>query len=145
MNNYIMKIKKLHLDAIIPEYATEGSVAFDLHSLDRYEIFPDYQKLIRTGLSVEIPIGFEMQIRQRSGLSIKYPNYIMNSPGTIDQDFVGEILIPIRNNSENKWYIRHGDRIAQAIISPIIKVKFIEVNDLSKTKRGKGGFGHTGI
>lgn len=145
MSNYIMKIKKLHPDAIIPEYATEGSVAFDLHAMEYYNIFRNCQRLIRTGLSVEIPIGFEMQIRQRSGLSIKYPNYIMNSPGTIDQDFVGEILIPIRNNSENKWYISHGDRIAQAVISPIIKVEFKEVNDLNKTKRGKGGFGHTGI
>ena len=145
MNNYIMKIKKLHPDAIIPKYATEGSVAFDLHSLDRYEIFPNDYKLLRTGLSVEIPTGFEMQIRQRSGLSIKYPNYIMNSPGTIDRDFRGEIMIPIRNNNEDKWYIFQGDRIAQAIISPIIKVQFIEVNDLNKTKRGGGGFGHTGI
>ena len=139
-----LKIKKLHPDAIIPQYTTKGAVAFDLHALEDTDIWefrpPTF---VRTGLAVEIPEGFEMQVRQRSGLSIKWPNYIVICVGTIDQDYRGEIMVPIRTDKK-AWNIKRGDRIAQAVISPVTIANIIEVDELSDTDRGSGGFGHTG-
>lgn len=144
-----IKIKKLHDKAIIPKYTTEGAVAFDLHALilndkENITLYSKQNYMIKTGLAFGIPKGFEMQVRQRSGISVKYPNYIANSPGTIDQDYTGEILIPIINNSINIFCIHTGMRIAQAIIAPVEIANFIVVDELEKTKRGSGGFGHTG-
>lgn len=143
--NMVVPIKKLHPDAEYPKYATTGSVAFDLQSIEDYVIRADGgQTFIETGLAFAVPCGYEMQIRQRSGLSIKYPNYIVIGIGTIDQDYRGEIKIPVRNNSNTLWIIKKGDRIAQAVISPISKAHFRAVDELDETKRGDGGFGHTG-
>ena len=139
-------VKKVHHDAIIPEYQTHGSVAFDLHSVDDYHLYPGKREMVHTGIAVEIPEFHEMQIRQRSGLSIKFPNYIAIGVGTIDQDYRGEIMVPIVNNNNLGLFfeIKKGDRIAQAIVSPITKVHIMETNALSGTERGKGGFGSTG-
>lgn len=139
-----VKIKKLHKDAIIPEYQTEGSVAFDICSNVNKLVYSSFQAIINTGISIQIPKEYALSIRQRSGLSITYPNYIVIGVGTIDFDYRGEILIPIINRSKLNWDIKHGDRIAQGIIHPIVQVEFEEVNELSETKRGKNGFGSTG-
>ena len=139
-----VKIKKLEYNAIIPKYMTNGAVAFDIHSLRSICLWPDEQEIIYTGIAVDVPQGYELQIRQRSGLSIKYPNYIVIGVGTIDQDYRNEIMVPIINRSKNNWLITEGDRIAQAILSPIVIANFIEVEELSETERGINGFGSTG-
>lgn len=145
----IIKIKKIDEKAVIPKYATKGSVAFDLHALINNDsgsirLHPGHNFMIKTGLAFEIPKGYEMQVRQRSGISVKYPNYIAIGTGTIDQDYRGEIMIPVVNNSKSLFYINTGMRLAQAIISPVMIANFMIVDELEKTKRGAGGFGHTG-
>jgi dUTP pyrophosphatase len=140
-----LKFKKLSKNAIIPQYMTEGSVGFDIHSLIDMILAPGGVGTITTGLAVEIPCGSELTIRQRSGLSKNYSNYIAIGIGTIDQDYRGEIMIPVVNNNEfHSFEIKIGDRIAQGIISPIIKCVIEEVDKLSDTERGEGGFGSTG-
>jgi dUTP pyrophosphatase len=137
-------VKKLHKDAVIPKYMTNGSVGFDFSAIEDYVIYNEVVK-VRTGLAFEIPNGYEMNIRARSGLSLKYPNYfVISGGGTIDSDYRLEVLIPVINTTKKRWEIKKGDRIAQGIISPIIKVEFVLVNELSETDR-KGGFGHTGV
>lgn len=140
-----MLVKKLHEDAVIPKYATTGAVAFDLCALENTLVLSNMVYMIRTGLAFAVPEGYELSIRPRSGLSIKYPNYIANSPGTIDFDYRGEIQILVINNTRRGWDIKKGDRIAQAVLSPIERCYFETVDELPETKRGTGGFGHTGI
>lgn len=139
-------IKKVLPHAIIPEYQTHGSVAFDLHSCESMSLMPGETRMFHTGIAVELPEDHEMQIRQRSGMSLKFPNYITIGVGTIDEDYRGEIMIPIKNNNNDGEYltVKRGDRIAQAIVSPITKCHIIETNELAGTERGKGGFGSTG-
>jgi dUTP diphosphatase len=140
-----LKFKKIYENAEIPSYATDGSVGLDLKAYYPITLVPGGMGIVNTGICVELPDSCEMTIRQRSGLSITYPNYIAIGIGTIDTDYRGELLIPVvNNNSFFNFVIKRGDRIAQAIISPIIKVSLIEVNELDNTKRGEGGFGHTG-
>lgn len=99
----IVKIKKLHEDAIVPEYQTEGSAGFDLHALEDITIYPGDTELIKTGLSFEIPVGYELQIRPRSGMSLKTKFRVANSPGTVDADFRGEVCIIGENTGELRW------------------------------------------
>ena len=139
-----MKIKKLDQDAIIPKYQTAGAAGFDLHSIVNEELNPGEQKLIGTGLSVAVPDGFELQIRPRSGLAAKYKVTVTNSPGTVDQDYRGEIKIILINLGQEKFIINKGDRIAQGVVCPVKQVIFEEVEELPSTERGSGGFGSTG-
>lgn len=141
----ILKWKKLHKDAIIPKYMTQGSVGFDLYSIeDKLIFYGGKPKFVRTGLAVEIPHGHQMTVRQRSGLSLRFPNYIAIGVGTIDFDYRGELKVPVMNHNNFVIKIHKGDRIAQGIISPIVQCLMFEVNKLSDTDRGTGGFGHTG-
>jgi dUTP pyrophosphatase len=140
-----LKIKKLDEKAIIPQYATKGSVAFDIHSIEDAIIGPQRMVMIHTGIAVQLPKDHEMTVRQRSGMSLVYPNYIAISIGTIDEDYRGEITVPIYNHYNFKHIeIKEGDRIAQCVVSPITRVKFKLVKKLDDTARGTGGFGHTG-
>jgi dUTP pyrophosphatase len=152
-----VKVKKLHPDAIIPSYATNGASGFDLIALESLVLEPGETKLVKTGLSMEIEQGYELQIRPRSGLSLKTNLRIANSPGTVDSDFRGEVCVIMTNcaykrgaltnyeRSRIAEYIAKGDRIAQGVICPVIKVDFEDVDLLDDTKRGKGGFGSTGL
>lgn len=141
----ILKVKKLDKNAIIPEYATKGSVAFDVCALDDTLIISGMPVvLVRTGLSFGIPEGYEIQVRQRSGLSVKYPNYLANCIGTIDSDYRGELRIPISIKGRSRWGIQKGDRIAQCLLKKSHTPKLVEVEELDETERGSGGFGHTG-
>lgn len=141
----ILKVKKLDESAIIPKYATRGSVAFDVCALEDHLIISGMPVvLIRTGLAFAIPDGFEMQVRQRSGLSLQYPNYLANCVGTIDSDYRGELKIPISIHNKTRWAIQKGDKIAQCIISSVAKMRMDVVEELDETERGSGGFGHTG-
>jgi dUTP pyrophosphatase len=141
-----IKIKRLDEKAQIPEYQTEGSAGFDFHSLDTMKIPKGQTRLIRTGLGFEIPEGYQLQVVPRSGYSLKTPMRVSNSPGCVDSDYRGEVCIILQNTSDSivPFDIKAGDRIAQGIISPIIQADFEEVEDLTETDRGEGGFGSTG-
>lgn len=134
-----------------PEYATSGSSGFDLRAnLDSpVTIKPHSIQIIPTGLYFEIPENFEIQIRPRSGLAAKNGVTVLNTPGTIDADYRGEIKVILINHSEVGFFVNHGDRIAQAVISSVISKNYISLNRISKintsTERGSGGFGSTGL
>lgn len=144
----LVKIKKLaHFQGELPEYKSEGASGFDVRACLEKEIcIPAGERaLIATGLSFEIPAGFELQSRPRSGLALKQGLSLLNSPGTIDSDYRGEVKILILNTSREDVIIKNQDRIAQLVLSPVFKARFIEQKELSETKRGGGGFGSTGV
>lgn len=135
-------IDKLNKEAIIPKYQTEGSAGFDFHALGSYILAPGETKLIKTGLSIALPEGYELQIRSRSGLALKHEVFVLNSPGTIDSDYRGEIGIILNNKGFHSFHVNNGDRIAQGVVSKYEKVNMIEAK-LESTERGEGGFGST--
>jgi len=139
-----IKVKKLSELAEIPAYQTEEAAGFDLHSIDDVVIKAGERKLISTGLAFEIPKGYEIQIRPRSGLAYKHGITVLNTPGTIDSDYRGEIKVLLINHSNEDFEIKVGERIAQAVIKEVIQAEFEEVEVLSETKRGEKGFGSTG-
>jgi dUTP pyrophosphatase len=140
----ILRVKKLHPQAKLPEYKTEGAVGLDLCSVEEIEIPPKQYKTIGTGIAVEIEKGYEGEIRPRSGLALKYGIGVLNSPGTVDWDYRGEIKVILFNFSNSTFRIKKGMRVAQFVVNKIYKPKIIEVNSLSTTRRGGGGFGSTG-
>lgn len=143
-----VKVKKLHADAKIPKLATLGSAGNDLHAYTNgktIEIKPMDFVLIKTGLAFEIPQGYEMQVRARSGLALNYGLSLVNGIGTIDADYRGEVGVIIINLGKEPFYVNHGERIAQAVFAKYEVPKFMEVEDLSGTDRGAGGFGSTGV
>ena len=140
-------IKKLHLDVNLPAYETSGSSGMDLQAYISEEIIlkPGERKLIPTGLSVAIPENLEIQIRPRSGLAYKKGISVVNTPGTIDSDYRGEIKVLLINLGKEDFVIKKFERIAQMVVCPITKVVLSETNDLPDTIRGEGGFGSTGV
>ena len=139
-------IKKLNPKAELPKYKTEGSSGMDLMALIENPITIKSQNsaLIPTGLSIAIPEDTEVQIRPRSGLAAKSSISVLNTPGTIDSDYRGEIKIILFNHGEEEFTVNNKDRIAQMILMPVLKADFEEVEELPKTIRGSGGFGSTG-
>ena len=139
-------IKKTSKKVITPRYKTDGSSGVDLSAfLDKEVVIkPNSSDLIPTGLQVAIPEEFEIQIRPRSGLAAKESIGVLNSPGTIDSDYRGELKIILFNHSNKDFIINNGDRIAQMVLVPILKMEFEEVDSLPDTVRGQGGFGSTG-
>ena len=139
-------IKKTNKEVIIPKYKTVGSSGVDLSAfLDKEVVIkPNSSDLIPTGLQVAIPEEFEIQIRPRSGLAAKESIGVLNSPGTIDSDYRGELKIILFNHGKEDFIINNGDRIAQMVLVPILKMEFEEVDSLPDTVRGQGGFGSTG-
>jgi len=130
----------------LPDYATTGSAGMDLRAdlKDAIVLQSLERALIPTGLFIELPEGYEAQIRPRSGLAIKFGLTCLNSPGTIDSDYRGEIKVILINLSKEAQTIHHGERIAQMIVSPVTKAEVILVQQINSTVRDKGGFGHTG-
>ena len=139
-------IKKLDKKVITPEYKTKGSSGMDLMALtDKpITILPKKSYLVPTGISVAMPKNYEIQIRPRSGLAAKNNISILNTPGTIDSDYRGEIKIILFNHGSDEFLINNGDRIAQIVLMPVHKIDFEEVDNLPDTVRGEGGFGSTG-
>lgn len=144
-------IKKLdHFDGEfpLPQYETKDAAGADLRASlenkDTLVIAPGERVLVPTGLAFEIEAGFEVQVRPRSGLSLKTSLLVVNSPGTIDADYRGEVKIILGNFGNESYTINHGDRIAQMVLAPITQATFEVVNELSDTERGSGGFGSTG-
>lgn len=129
---------------IIPRYQTADASGVDLHSAQDITIKPGNFQMVDTGIAIEMPRGLEAQVRPRSGLAAKWGIGVLNSPGTIDADYRGEIKVILFNFSKKPFKINNGDRIAQLVFSKITRVALKEHKSLSKTSRGAGGFGHTG-
>jgi dUTP pyrophosphatase len=140
-------IKKLSKTASIPKYETAGSSGMDLAADidEKIEIKPGDTQVVPTGLSVSIPLEFEIQIRPRSGLAAKHQLSVLNTPGTIDADYRGEIKVILINLGKKSFIVERGLRIAQMVLCPLIKAKIKEVETLDGTTRGSGGFGSTGV
>ena len=138
--------KRLNPKAQIPKYKTDGSSGLDLMALleDPIKIKSQESTLIPTGISVAIPWDTEIQIRPRSGLAAKSNISVLNTPGTIDSDYRGEIKIILFNHGKEDFVVNNNDRIAQMVLMPILKIEFEEVDELPETIRGSGGFGSTG-
>ena len=139
-------VKKLDPKVQLPSYKTQGSSGMDLMAFiqDPIKIAPNTSALIPTGISVAIPNDVEIQIRPRSGLAAKSSISVLNTPGTIDSDYRGELKIILFNHSKEEFVVRNNDRIAQMVLMPVLKIDFEEVDNLPDTLRGSGGFGSTG-
>ncbi|TRZ64550.1 dUTP diphosphatase [bacterium] len=144
----IIKCKKfdVSIKSTLPKYHTEHSAGMDLASasVDAVIIKPGEAKLIPTNLILEIPHGYEGQVRPRSGLALKHGITVLNSPGTIDADYRGEVKVLLINHGQEKFEVNFGERIAQLIIAKVEKAEIIEINEISETSRGAGGYGSTG-
>jgi len=158
-----LKIKKLHEDAIIPTRSNPTDSGMDLYALEDGIVYPNDQSMVRTGIAIQLPkpletnvypyelgvdfrqkITWEAQIRPRSGLAAKRSITIVNTPGTVDNDYRGEIKVILRNESTIDFKFKKGDRIAQMVICPVVTPTIVEVDELDDTDRGAGGFGSTG-
>jgi len=143
-----LRVKKLHPDAVLPKYQSKGASGFDFVAVEDVRIGPGETKVVSTGISLAIEEGFEVQVRPRSGLTLKTTLRVANTPGTIDSDFRGPVGIIMTNSltiKDNKDVIvKKGDRIAQGVIVPVVQAEITEVDSLDETERGSGGFGSTG-
>tara|TARA_B110000914_G_C15237692_1_gene342621 strand:+ start:52 stop:489 length:438 start_codon:yes stop_codon:yes gene_type:complete len=139
-------IKRLNPDVELPAYKTNGASGMDLMAYidDPIKITPNSSYMVPTGLSIAFSEGYEVQIRPRSGLAAKNNITVLNTPGTIDSDYRGEIKIILFNHGKENFIINNKDRVAQMILTPVIKMEFEEVDNLPNTLRGEGGFGSTG-
>lgn len=140
----ILNIKKLVPEATIPHYAHPGDAGLDLFSVEDAEIAPGESKMIKTGISIELPKGTEAQVRPRSGLALKHAVTVLNAPGTIDEGYRGEVCVILINHGKQTFVIGKAMKIAQMVINPVLTVDVKEVAELSGTQRGAGGFGSTG-
>jgi len=131
--------------SLIPEYKSSLAAGVDLMASGSGEIKAGEYALVKTGISIELPEGFEAQVRPRSGLALKQGVTVLNSPGTIDADYRGEIGVILINHSKETFTYSKGDRVAQMVVAPVVQAEFVQVGELSDTVRGAGGFGHTGV
>ncbi|WP_343101041.1 dUTP diphosphatase [Romboutsia sp. MSSM.1001216sp_RTP31141st1_G3_RTP31141_220114] len=141
---YTLKIKKLHDDAIIPNFAHKGDAGMDLYSIEEVVIPASESRLIKTGISIALPKNTEAQVRPRSGLAFKHSVTVLNTPGTIDEGYRGEIGVILINHGKEDFTVNKNMKIAQMVVKPIYDINILEVNDLDDTERGNGGFGSTG-
>lgn len=142
---YVLKVKRLHEGARIPAYAHAGDAGLDLFASAAVHIPPGESALIPTGICIQLPPGTEAQIRPRSGLALKHQITVLNSPGTIDEGYRGEIGVILINHSRQEFKVEVGMKIAQMVIQPVINVKVETSEALAVTTRGENGFGSTGL
>lgn len=135
---------KVEDETLMPSYETLGSAGADLKANEEGVLMPGQRKLIKTGISIELPAGYEAQVRPRSGLALKHGISMVNTPGTIDSDYRGEIGVILINHGDTPFEYKKGDRIAQLVIARYSRAEFQICSSLSETERGSGGFGHTG-
>ena len=128
----------------LPAYETSGAAGMDLRAAGDAVLQPGGRELIATGIAIALPDGYEAQVRPRSGLAVKHGITVLNSPGTIDNDYRGEVKVPLINHGDVEFIITRGDRIAQMVIAPVSRIAGDEVKDLGSTARGSGGFGSSG-
>lgn len=140
-----VRFKRLHCDARVPVYSTPGSAGCDIYALEGAIVQARSRAMVRTGLAIEVPVGYECQVRPRSGLASKHGVTVLNSPGTVDSDFRGEMMILLSNTTDEDYYVSTGDRVAQLVFAPVIQASFVEADELSETTRGTGGWGSTGV
>ena len=140
-----VKFKKLVPEAVMPEYATNGSAGFDLVVPFAGQVLPGARALVRLGFSVKLPTGMELQVRPRSGLALKKGITVLNSPGTIDSDYTGEVGVILFNSTNDTFHFGPGDRIAQGVLARYETAQFEVVDELPTTERGQGGFGSTDL
>ena len=140
----LLKIKKLHPQAVAPSYSHPGDAGLDLFSVEDAQIDAGGSKLVKTGISIELPPGTEGQVRPRSGLALKHQITLLNSPGTIDEGYRGEVGVIVINHGKEAFQVTKGMKIAQLLVKRVLRVEIEEVEDLSDTTRGAGGFGSTG-
>jgi dUTP pyrophosphatase len=145
MNVYVKFLPNVDQEKNLPSYATKGSAGADLRSNESIIIPPGEWRLIKTGFCVEVPSGFEAQIRARSGLALKYGVTVLNGVGVLDSDYRGEVGVILINHGKQPFSISPGDRIAQMVISQVFNVNFVPVDDLTDTDRDVGGWGSTGV
>lgn len=131
-------------DLPLPAYETAGAAGMDLRSTETIALKPGARCLVPTGLAIALPLGFEAQVRPRSGLAVKYGVTVLNAPGTIDCDYRGEVKVPLINHGQEEFIIARGDRIAQMVIAPVTRIAWTEAGNLNETVRGAGGFGSSG-
>ena len=142
-----VKIRIISKSGRVPAYETVGSAGFDLPAYleEPVTLAPGQRMLVPTGIYMEIPEGFEAQVRARSGLAVKYGIGLVNGVGTVDSDYRGELRVPLINWGEEPFTIENGDRIAQVVIARYTRAELVQADSLSETARGEGGFGHTGV
>jgi dUTP pyrophosphatase len=141
----ILKVKKLAPDAILPQYAHPGDAGLDLFSNQAVELGPGESRMVKTGISIELPPGTEGQVRPRSGLAAKHAVTVLNSPGTVDAGYRGEVCVILINHGRQPFAVEKGMKIAQMLVTPVLTVDVEEVRELTDTQRGAGGFGSTGL
>ena len=139
-----LKVKKLNPAATLPSYAREGDAGLDLFAVKAIVIEPGKSALVPTGIAIELPSGTEAQVRPRSGLALKHAITVLNTPGTVDEGYRGEVGVILINHGATAFTVEAGMKIAQMVVSPRIQVTVVEVPELSDTQRGAGGFGSTG-
>lgn len=137
--------KRLVEEAVLPAYAHPGDAGMDLCSVDSLVIPPGGRALVHTGLKMALPPGFEAQVRPRSGLALKKGVTVLNTPGTIDEGYRGEVGVILANFGDADFAVEKGDRIAQMVIAPVTRAEVLEVSEVDETARGEGGFGSTGV
>ncbi len=140
-----VRFKRINPDAVLPAYAHEGDAGMDVRSVDDLEIAPGARALVRTGLVIMLPIGYEAQVRPRSGLALKHGVTVLNTPGTIDAGYRGEVGVILANFGDAPFAVVKGDRIAQIVIAPVTTAGIAEAETVDETERGGGGFGSTGV
>ena len=128
----------------LPRYATDGAAGMDVLSAEDVTLAPGARHAVATGLAVAIPLGYEIQVRPRSGLALKHGISVPNTPGTIDSDYRGELKVILINHGGEPFAIHRGDRVAQLVLAPVMRAEWEEVGELDETARGTGGFGSTG-
>jgi dUTP pyrophosphatase len=128
----------------LPAYETAGAAGMDLRAAEAITLKPGARCLMPTGIAIALPQGFEAQVRPRSGLAVKHGVTVLNSPGTIDSDYRGEVKVPLINHGKEDFTIARGDRIAQMVIAPVTRITWAELETLDETARGAGGFGSSG-
>ena len=140
-----LSFKRINPDAVLPSYAHPGDAGMDLKSAEDAVIEPGARLLVHTGLAMALPEGYEAQVRPRSGLALKHGITVLNTPGTIDEGYRGEVGVILFNTGDTAFKIAKGDRIAQMVIAPVTRARIVETDDLGSTERGAGGFGSTGV
>lgn len=140
-----LQFKKLRIDAIVPTRGSGVASGLDLYAIQDYILLPNFVTQVKTGIAFGIPEGYEIQVRPRSGLSLKTALRVANAPGTVDQDYTGDCSVLLWNTSDQEIMIKRGERVGQAVLCPVVIPTLEEVDELGKTERGEKGFGSTGV
>ena len=141
-----VKVRLVRADARLPAYMTDEAAGMDLYACVAEELAlpPGARQLVPTGIAIELPPGYEAQVRPRSGLALKHGVTVLNAPGTIDADYRGEVMVLLVNHGDATFVVRAGDRVAQLIVAPVVRARLVVVETLGESARGDGGYGHTG-